>query len=449
MHHSPSLLHTLAVAMAALASAGCNAEPIIASSSASGTAPPGASSSTGSSDAGACGAIDAQSSPESGSWDPNGDSTFHQVGWRAPEPCLVEFADQPRAAAAPLVWEACVHPVDGCLQRAENWPSEYTGYMAMPSVARSASGYRVAWQITLKSTYEQRAVVYDVDGAPMAVWRVAESHGCSIVRPILGRERLWLGAQGLTEKTGARAAYITEPLDALGSAGCTLPIDMPSQGQAASDDVLALWGLNGINVALYDRKASTWKQFGNVNQDVFWLPQPVGRAALVRHYQQPEHAQAWMWNGATGAMQQLIATGNDIVPDVQSDGETLVWVRTPPKSVPESELYPQGDLWTSPFATTPSGLTPKKRRPAPLVSGGGNSAAGEGFYAVVSYADLSVHVYRLSDAHHWSFPFQTPPSLMPSFRGVVYVDKDEVWYITESSIYRQRLDALGPGDAAP
>ena len=57
-----------------------------------------------------------------------------------------------------------------------------------------------------------------------------------------------------------------------------------------------------------------------------------------------------------------------------------------------------------------------------------------------------VHVYRPSDAMHWAFE---PPASSLQFYNVSYVDKDYVWYQTITSIYRQSIAALGPGDLPP
>lgn len=60
--------------------------------------------------------------------------------------------------------------------------------------------------------------------------------------------------------------------------------------------------------------------------------------------------------------------------------------------------------------------------------------------------DEMVHVCRLSDAMHWAFK---PPASSPQLNNVSCVDADYVSYHTITSIYRQSIAALGPGDLPP
>jgi len=90
---------------------------------------------------------------------------------------------------------------------------------------------------------------------------------------------------------------------------------------------------------------------------------------------------------------------------------------------------------------------PTKRRPAAHVGVVLFSVANAGYYALGGALDSgtsSVDVYRLSDAHHWSFDL--PAKDWGTYGQLVYIDADEVWYHMWGGVARQRLDALGPGD---
>lgn len=157
----------------------------------------------------------------------------------------------------------------------------------------------------------------------------------------------------------------------------------------------------------------------------------------------------WLWK-RPNELVKLVDPGTQKVFDIRTDGTTLVWTQV---NAADSKEVAAGDLWTSPFGTTASALTPKKRRSVPPSTVGlGNYAIGGGHYALVegalSTTQTKLHVYRLSDARHWEV--QPPPGLVNS--TVLYVDEKEVWYLARlpnglnQTIARQKIDALGPGD---
>jgi hypothetical protein len=100
-----------------------------------------------------------------------------------------------------------------------------------------------------------------------------------------------------------------------------------------------------------------------------------------------------------------------------------------------------------------SGVTSMQRRSVPSVSLVPQyKIVNQGHYAIVEQPAESperyLHVYRLSDARHSLVP--SPADVRPA--DLVYIDGEEVWFIgttlnnAKSTIIRQRLDALGPGD---
>jgi hypothetical protein len=62
--------------------------------------------------------------------------------------------------------------------------------------------------------------------------------------------------------------------------------------------------------------------------------------------------------------------------------------------------------------------------------------------------DAQFHVYRLSDMHHWALPWPPQQTYGP-VHDIMYVDATEFWYHFDGGFARQRLDALGPGEACP
>jgi hypothetical protein len=159
----------------------------------------------------------------------------------------------------------------------------------------------------------------------------------------------------------------------------------------------------------------------------------------------------WIWN-RPNTLEQIVDPGSEVIYDMRSDGQTLVWVQV--SSAALGTLAP-GTLWTSPFATSAAEVKGTARRATPpMYLAESSKTANQGFYALIDQtsegndAERHVHVYRLSDARHWAVPqiSDVKPSKM------IYIDSEEVWYLgatlngATSTIIRQRLDALGPGD---
>ncbi|MEJ7731035.1 MAG: hypothetical protein WKG00_17695 [Polyangiaceae bacterium] len=277
--------------------------------------------------------------------------------------------------------------------------------------------------------------MFESSGEAMVVWR---TQGCSPMQPRLTPDRVWFGVQNGFNPP----SYLVEPYDSLSSATAILPVSTLSQLQGANDSTLALEGVNGNILTIYDRLSATTKSFdgpGLSNK----VAQPVGDAAFFVHFAAFEQPDCWVWRRATQDIEPLVQPAGEYVVDILSDGSTIVWLQVPPKD-PWADFWPQGDLWTSPFAETKAGLVPTKRRPAPIV-GDVPATIGEGYYALFSGSDLRVHVYRLSDMHHWSF--EPPPA--SDFYDLGYIDDTWLYYQMRGGVFRQRLDALGPGDPAP
>ncbi|WP_437853354.1 hypothetical protein [Sorangium sp. So ce363] len=367
------------------------------------------------------------------------DSAWRAVSWL--DGCQIDVADEPEKALPPLRWEPCSGGAPGCTSLAIDWDHDDYPRTASPSVVRWNDGYRVG--LYIRRLGERRTGVYETDGKPLAAWR---HKTCIPTVPAVGHERVWLGAQRVSVEAPA-SAYLVSAYGDLATASQPIPVDMPSHGLEASDDTLVLSGLDGGTITIYDRNSNQAGVFGlTTGGDAPSLGQmfPAGDSAVGVAFFEVNTPEAWIWNRQTRAAEPLLrAPSPRVIADIKSDGQTLVWLEAGPAS--DDELYGPSTLWTSPFAAASEALVPKSRRPGPRI-GYRISAAGEGFYAVYAIGENLIHVYRLSDAHHWSFT--TPPELS-TILDIAYVDAREVWVWVRGGVVRQAISELGPGDPAP
>jgi len=138
-----------------------------------------------------------------------------------------------------------------------------------------------------------------------------------------------------------------------------------------------------------------------------------------------------------------------------TDGKDLVWTDednlTNPVGPNDYHGYSNRSLMTAPFTTDPSKLKPRRLRSDPLheepVVGCGYAAK-----AYTEYGASRVLVVRLSDGVSWTLkaPPQTEAGDDYRFIGeTVGISCDEVFFEashkTEWTVWRVRLDSLGPG----
>lgn len=367
-------------------------------------------------------------------WPTDADACWRRTAWSAK--CPVEQADRPELAVPPLAWGPCPEgSAPGCEAMVTNWPAQ-SKPVAPLQVLATGSGYRVAAQ-ELWASGARRTAFFDEMGHPFAAYRAIDP--CYMLNPLLTPTRLWFGVL-----TFGPSTYTVGSYDQIASPTVT-PVDFMSQGQSADDDLLALWLIDGLSTLIYDRVSneSFWIQGGGPGSGSGYAqPFVVNGNAIVRYYPAFEKPQAWIWTRKKKVMEPLIQPQPEVISDFRSDGQTLVWVQNPPKPVQGQGSYPPGNLWTSPFATSPADLQPKMRRPVPVV---GESIAGGGYYAFYS-SDKHIHVYRLSDAHHWDFALSPG---MSNFFDMSFIDEKYIWFNTRLGEYRQPLNTLGPGDPPP
>ncbi|MBI4957489.1 MAG: hypothetical protein HY908_36110 [Myxococcales bacterium] len=378
-------------------------------------------------------------------WDPKYDSCWKSVQW--PSPCKILVAEQPALAVPPLEWLPCEWH-DGCQRMKLNWdaPLDLGNAILVPKVARAADGYRLglmlSWAEGPGGFPILRAAVYDGAGTPVAVWRSGDSDPMCIPQPpIPAKEHVWFGASSAT--TG-KAAYVVAEYGAVAAATEVVPLDWMNQLARANDDTLTLWAPSGNFSLFYDRISGAHAIAGNM-ADHFQDFSPARRSAVgVCFFGNVLVPKGCMWNGQTGTVAELVGGTDFAVPRFDSDGQTLVWIQAGTEENLDTGAWPDPWLYTSPYATTPAGVVPQKRRPAPPFSYC-TSAAGDGYYATCAL-DEQYHLYRLSDARHWAYPFAAMKPYVGSGLDVLFIDATEVWFQTGLSVVRQRLDALGAGD---
>jgi hypothetical protein len=316
------------------------------------------------------------------------------------------------------------------------------------SVGSTAAGTRAVADIAFGKvafTAEERLIVYDAAGTPELAWRVtaARSPDCILAGGLAGSKELWVGAQRISDQGATQADYAVGAYAGVASISQAINIHIGASGQKASDDVFA-FGVSQPTIAVYDRLSDSGQVFGTSTLSVNTY-HPFAGGLLAMHSDTSMRFDARLWTHATHKMTPLIQHPTDDIVEANSDGSTLLWIQVP-HGTDSQGWSPQGNLWTSPMATTAAALQPTLRRAAPIVSQSGvASLANAGYYVFSGSQDLLYHVYRIADAHHWSFSAQVPDADY----GARYVDADEVWYQDSKGFYRQSIAALGPGDSSP
>jgi hypothetical protein len=368
-------------------------------------------------------------------WPADADACWRRATWA--KGCVLEIADHPEHGIPPLVWGPCPRgSPPGCEKIVANWPHEDHGPPMAPPIVRAVlGGYRV-------SSYQGwadgmvRNTIFDPEGKPIVAFRGLRN--CVATRVMQGAQWTWFGVQPF----GVGSSYIVAPINQWHDP-TKIPLDAGSQWQSADDEIIALWLGDGSTNLIYDRLSEQSYLLNKPGPGAGYAqPFVVNGNVIVRYYPAFEKPEAWIWSGKTKKVEPIVQPAPDIISDFRSDGKTLVWVQNPPKPVQGQGNYPPGDLWTSPFATTKAELKPKKHRAVPIV---GESMAGGGYYAFWS-ADDHIHIYRLSDAHHWEFVLSESMGLMFEMS---YLDEKYLWFTTRRGTYRQPLSTLGPGDPAP
>ncbi len=364
-----------------------------------------------------------------------GDAEWSLIEWRLGA-CEYEVAAKPEHAFPPLEWEPCPGSPEGCERIVRNWPSGTAAGLSNPAV-RAADGGHELGIVVVYPELEQRLVYLNPQGQAVAAYRMAPSFGCLLLQPGLAASGHWVGMQHVDGPVPARYAFH----DSASGQDAIVPLTVSSQYQRGADELFVVQLGFGTGLELYDRSTSSVHSTPpGVGADI---PRLLDDAALFVAYPDFEKPEAWIWTRASGSFTELIDRNPDHVVDVNSDGQTLVWIQTPLKS---GNSWPAGSLYTAPHATTAAAVSGTERRSMPQVVPGASSAMGGGYYAVWG-SSTAFYVVRLSDAQLWTvnIPMDEWQALL---NHVSFIDDTFVFYKTDTHVYRQRLDALGPGSPA-
>ena len=198
----------------------------------------------------------------------------------------------------------------------------------------------------------------------------------------------------------------------------------------------------GLSNMVYDRLDGVTYTVGDFlsTRANVTLPQPSGQSAIFVQSADGINWQGGVWTHATHAIAPLIVppAGNAVI-SFRTDGQTLVWWEAPLATDPYG-ANPAGDLFTAPFVTSRSAIVKTRIRAAGPEVSIDSGVAGSGYYAVVG-RDAQIHIYRLSDGHHWAVA-------IPPVGGVIpyYIDETYLVYSASLHVLRQEIAALGPGD---
>jgi hypothetical protein len=415
----------------------------------------------GSAGGGAVGGLP-QDAPSDGFWVPSGDPEWQPLSWVHCKGAL--GAKNPEHAAPPLVWVPCEENRPGCQRMLINWaranPPFRPQMLTLGDVYKSGAALRYGLFVGHEGGAENMLVLYDERHLPIAAW--SGPSGCSPWFVQASSAHVCMSFGGVPPATIAllpAADLIGTPIKTL-----TTVADAPFGCNA---DLYA-GGSLAKEIMIRDLQGGTEHLVRWPNSATF-QPALHGDSAFVQRWTTVaapdgggrEVIDGWLWL-RTNTLIKLVDPSPDILLDFRADGGTLAWVQSPTQDVYQPMAT---SLWTSPVATEPGKLVPRRvRDSAPAIIGTTNFALGGGYYAIIdgipNRNQSKLHVYRLSDGKHWVVPdlpdlgFGNIPSgsrSVPS--AILFLDSEEIWWVGMSqyvqqprTIVRQRLDALGEGD---
>jgi hypothetical protein len=169
--------------------------------------------------------------------------------------------------------------------------------------------------------------------------------------------------------------------------------------------------------------------------------------------------QTWSWSAKAGAVKLESSSQGQRI-DITFDGRDIAWREyIENTATPGRWMY---DVYTFPYVAGSTNATKRLVGRLPPEPYCGSQRVGGGYYAMTegecnnSQSTARLHLFRLSDGRHWTVEaFSDPekPGAVTRPTGVLYIDEQEVIYRGDgianrtSSIIRQRIDALGPGEA--
>jgi hypothetical protein len=351
-------------------------------------------------------------------------------------------AGNPAAAVPELEWTSCG---EGCERLVPNWPNNSGVPLQAAQLYKSGGTLRLGLHLWYGELGHWRKAIYDEQMKPLAAWRgEATKCGANLLQWTPEHVCLAMG-RGLepTLQAFLPPDDLTGEPKQLFATEILIPL-------SCNENLFVATSTGGVPYLRdLDSGLERWIQFPNAMPS-FAIPSgPNAFFVLMGTEQDHEKLTGWVWK-RPDTLEQLVDAGSEMVYDIRSDGSSLVWIQTSSSSSLDPAV---GTLWTSPFTTSTSEVQATARRPVPaLTIVPQYKIASQGYYALVEQPVASperyLHIYRLSDARHWKVP--TIPDVRPA--DLIYIDAEEVWYIgttlndANSTIIRQKLDALGPGD---
>jgi hypothetical protein len=362
------------------------------------------------------------------------------VSW---SPCEVEIAANPGAAEQPIAWTTCREGAVGCEQLVinEGIPNGSFRYI-LGSVNKTPTGYRVSvhmeWRGQDLQKQDERDVIYAESGAPSILFRT-DKEDCKLLPATLEGDTVWMGAQHMSGEEVLGSSYIYGSHTDVALSPSVADTKAPAQSAVSSSNLLVLMSPDGKHHTIYDRVTNTATTFGGGPGFGLMSVHPTEEAVVATFDTQHDAWQGQIWIRGAQTFSPLLVPKDAVIPEIATDGATLVWIQTPPKSGTKEAYFPAGDLWTSPFAKTAVDLVPQKRRAAPVIGEGVGSKIKDGYYAFCGGPDNQVHVYRLSDMASWSLHMHDSGLC----QGVDSIDSQYVFYHTGYGNYRRAIASLG------
>lgn len=283
--------------------------------------------------------------------------------------------------------------------------------------------------------FEKRLVIWDATGEPTVVLREPPGTECLLTQPSIDTKGYWAGYQLL----GTKSTYVRQAWDKPIEEAEAAPFTSSSPTQAGNEDVFVLWHDFGAALETYDKQ--TQLTFATPQGLFVDPPHVTPDAAFFRGFPDFNVPEGWIWSRSRGTFERFLDIPNKHIVDINADGNVVVWVETdpPPNNDPP---WPQGILYQAPYTNDKTTLQKTAVRTMPATGPGVISAVGGGYYAT-SQVENEIYIVRLSDGYAVTYPIPID-EFNALIRGVNYIDDTYLFYRTETYVYRQRIDALGP-----
>jgi hypothetical protein len=404
---------------------------------------------------------------DGGVWQPSGDPEWTKIPW---VDCGARYAKHPEHAVPPLVWQACEGGIAGCERLVINWEGKY-GQSPLATRANYGGGVfktgdGLIFVLAILAKESKTLAAYVDAKTPLGAWQGETPNGLNACGPV----HLEWSSKHICQAFGGlpplRVGLV--PLGGDVNAAPIKTFKSAADVPAACNET-KLFAMDTANDwYVRDLQTDAVHELG-WSKGFAFTPRVHGELALVPRWTSDasnnQILEGWLWTPPNSLIKLVDATP-ELVYDIRTDGTTLVWLQAVSSGI---DHWVPADIWVSPFTTDPTKLQPKTLGQVPLASiGFASKRIGGGYYAAVEPAkggpspdsrNYRLHLYRLSDGRHWElarFLDIWPGAEANTFTvpgAVLALDENEIWYEGmsqstngTSTVVRQRLDALGPGD---